>query len=408
MRILWIKTSPLHPLTRGGDLRTYHLLRWLHRWHDVTFSALVADPLQIASAKKANEYSCVSDWVREAKATQTPNRLGFLWGALSNIQSILPYAVERFVSSQWTLRIAALLAEGAFDVVVCDFIFPAASLPWTHKRPDVPWVVFQHNVESIIWKRRAAEARGIMEPYLKSQWHRMHRYEAEMCRRFDAVLTVSDEDARVSRDVYGLENVRGAIPTGVDLEYFSSPPREFPRQPTLVFVGSMDWYANVDAVRYFVAEIWPSVRAEVPEALLQVVGRNPPPEICALGTPDSGIEVTGTVSDVRPFLRKAHAMIVPLRIGGGTRLKVFEAMAAGIPVVSTRVGVEGLEVTDERHVLLADSAADFGTATLRLLKDRKLAERLAATALNEIAEQHSWEKAARIMETHLLKLIPER
>ena len=407
MRLLWIKTSPLHPLTRGGDLRTYHLLRWLNEWHDVTFSGMVADPSQQEATLKATLYSSSADWAHEPKATQSPDRLKFLWGALRNLLSPLPYAVERFASKAWRSRIEDLLERNEFDAVVCDFIFPAASLPWSSKDPKVPWIVFQHNVESMIWKRRADETSVLTQPYLSSQWRRMERFESSMCRRFDAVLTVSEEDSRTSKSRYGLENVRGAIPTGVDLSYFTELPRSLPNTPTLVFVGSMDWYANVDAVEYFMDEVWPRVRECLPTARVKIVGRNPPEKIQRLHAPSAGIEVTGTVPDVRPFMRQAHAMIVPLRIGGGTRLKVFEAMAAGVPIISTSIGAEGLEVEDGRHLLLADNPADFAEAVLKLIGDPDLANRLAEAATREIAEQNSWEKAARIMEAHLLKLIPE-
>jgi glycosyltransferase involved in cell wall biosynthesis len=398
-RILWIKTSPLHPLTRGGDLRTYNLLRWLAKWHEVTFVGMTADDGQVEAAKLAEEYSERAHWTHEPKVSQKLGRGPFLAGAVKNLISPLPYAVERFTSSSWQSLIDRVMRETEFDVVVCDFIFPASSLPWGLKKPGTPWVVFQHNVESMIWGRRASEAGTLAKPYFQSQWRRMKRFEAEMCRRFDAVLTVSDDDSNMSHKLYGLENVAGSVPTGVDLDFFSEVPRQLSADPTVVFLGSMDWYANVDAVKQFSEEVWPRIRADFPSAVFRVVGRNPPEDIRTLADAGDGIEVTGTVADVRPYLRRAHLMVVPLRIGGGTRLKIFESMAAEVPVVSTRIGAEGLEVKDGEHLLLAENPDEFASAVCRLLADPELASQMAARARKEIAENHSWERAARVMES---------
>ena len=164
--------------------------------------------------------------------------------------------------------------------------------------------------------------------------------------------------------------------------------------PTVVFMGSMDWYANVDGVTWFVEVVWPLVQRQMPQAKFVVVGRKPPPEILAMATSGRNIEVTGTVPDVRPFLRGADVIVVPLRIGGGTRLKIYEAMAAEVPVVSTRIGAEGLNVVDGRHVLLADSAEDTASQVLKVLRSPVLAAELARNALEEVARPCSWAAAA--------------
>ena len=405
MRILWIKTSPLHPLTRGGDLRTFHLLRWLNRWHEVTFAGMVADSGQEIAAEKHLEYSQFASWTREPQASLEMSKPRFLLGASINLFSALPYAAARFESAMWRERIRQLLREQKFDLLVCDFLFPALSLPWDEKvRSAIPWVIFQHNVESMIWLRRAENKRGLTSAYWRSQWRRMERHEAEMCFRFDGIITVSDEDASTFRDRFGLKNVLGTAPTGVDLEFFQSIPMEPTAAPTAVFVGSMDWYANVDAVLYFVRDVWPEVRQRIPKARFVIVGRQPTPEILALHAPDKGVEITGTVPDVRPYMRQAHLMVVPLRIGGGTRLKIYEAMAAELPVVSTTIGAEGLPVSHGRHILIADDAATLSEQVVRLMSNPELAWTLRKNALNEVARARSWEAAARVFETACLGL----
>jgi polysaccharide biosynthesis protein PslH len=403
MRLLWIKTSPLHPLTRGGDLRTFHVLRHLNQRHEVTFAGMTADAGQVEGVQKAGEYSTHAFWAHEPRTSLQLAKWKFLAGALINLVSPLPYAVARFRSARLRQLLVAELKEQCYDLVVADFLFPAASLPWELKEASqCPWVLFQHNVESMIWRRRAEGKKGAAALYFQGQRDRMLRFERQASSRFDGVLVVSEEDARVFKEEMQLSNVLGVVPTGVDLDYFQSVPRSASSVPTVVFMGSMDWYANVDGVRWFAEAVWPLVQRQMPQARFVVVGRKPPAEILALAMSGRNIEVTGTVPDVRPFLRGADVNVVPLRIGGGTRLKIYEAMAAEVPVVSTRIGAEGLSVVDGRHVLLADSAEDTASQVLKVLRSPVLAADLARNALEEVARPCSWAAAAEIFETACL------
>lgn len=406
LRILWVKTSPLHPLTRGGDLRTFNILKQLHRRHDITFVGMVADAGQVAGSNQAHQYSNRAIWVKEPKASLKLSRAYFLAGAAANIISKLPYAVERFRSDALCAKVSELAERHDFDVMVCDFLFPAASLPWDTKvKSSFPWVLFQHNVESMIWQRRSSEKKGLARIYLRWQWQRMLKFETAISKRFDGVMSVSEEDTSIFREQMRLPNVLGSVPTGVDLEFFQAVPKTCEAQPTVIFMGSMDWYANIDAVGWFAAAVWPRIRAKVPGVKFIIVGRQPPPSICALASESAQIEVTGTVPDVRPYLRSAQAMVVPLRIGGGTRIKIFEAMAAEVPVVSTTIGAEGLQVVHGRHALIADEAIDFADAVVSLLCQPDLSFRISRSALDEVALPNSWDAAARIMEQYLLQLI---
>jgi len=184
------------------------------------------------------------------------------------------------------------------------------------------------------------------------------------------------------------------VPTGVDTEYFRSSGKG-PRDPhNMVFTGSMDWIPNEDAVRFCVQEILPRIRQAVPDATLTVVGRNPAPSVSALAAQQPGVRVTGRVDDVRPYMERAALYLVPIRIGGGTRLKIFEAMAMGLPVVSTRVGAEGLPVVDGQDIVLADSPVQFADAAIQLLTDPKRAHALGAAASRMVRERAGWDRAA--------------
>ncbi|OYW74351.1 MAG: hypothetical protein B7Z37_18280, partial [Verrucomicrobia bacterium 12-59-8] len=389
----------LHPLTRGGDLRTFHLLRHLHQRHKVTFVGMTADAGQVAGARQAGEYSSQAFWVHEPGTSLQLAKWKFLAGALVNLTSSLPYAVARFRSNRLRRLLTAKLKEQRYDLVVADFLFPAASLPWELKAASqCPWVLFQHNVESMIWRRRAEGKQGAQALYYNVQRDRMFRFENRTSSRFDGVLAVSEEDARIFQTEMNLPNVLGVVPTGVDLDYFQSLPRTTSAVPTVMFMGSMDWYANVDGVNWFVDAVWPLVQREVPQARFVVVGRKPPGEIQALAASGRNIEVTGTVPDVRPFLRGADVIVVPLRIGGGTRLKIYEAMAAEVPVVSTRIGAEGLAVEHGRHVLLADTAEETAAQVVAVLRTAELGTELARQALDEVARPCSWAAAAQIFQ----------
>ena len=204
----------------------------------------------------------------------------------------------------------------------------------------VPVVLFEHNVEYMIWQRLCAlETRPWRRALFEIEWRKLRAREADACREADLTIAVSEDDRRRLEEL--APGIRAAsIPTGVDTNYFMPDGRP-ERANRLVFSGSMDWHPNEDAVIYFADAILPRIRAEIPDATLTVVGRNPTARLREVAA-RAGIDVTGTVDDVRPSIGEAAVYVVPLRAGGGTRLKIFEALAMAKPVVSTTVGAEGL------------------------------------------------------------------
>jgi glycosyltransferase involved in cell wall biosynthesis len=217
----------------------------------------------------------------------------------------------------------------------------------------------------------------------------MARFERDAIQRFDLVLAVSDADAQTLARLYGpLSEPVHVVPTGVDTGYFA--PREGPvRSRHLVFTGSMDWLPNEDGIVHFVREILPLIRQVEPSTTLSIVGRDPTPAVRRLEA-EYGVTVTGRVDDVRPFVAEAAVYVVPLRIGGGTRLKIFEAMAMGKPIVSTTVGAEGLPVSDGLHLLLADTPDAFAHAVVRLLQNQTERARLGDAARHLVVNQFDW------------------
>ena len=269
---------------------------------------------------------------------------------------------REYRSRELKRRLNALLESQPFDLIVCDFLFPAVNLP---KRLPCPAVIFTHNVESEIWRRHAETKSGAVGRFLYgAQYTRMLRYEGRTLERFDGVLAVSDADRQTFAALYpdAIRQPVHVVPTGVDTVYFAPPPASNPQSesnPQLIFTGSMDWLPNEDAMQFFCREILPLIRAEEPDVRLSIVGRAPTPAVKRLAE-EHGVQVTGRVDDVRPYMKEAAVYVVPLRIGGGTRLKIFEAMSMGKAVVSTTVGAEGLR--DERRTPCSLTSRDRSPA----------------------------------------------
>jgi glycosyltransferase involved in cell wall biosynthesis len=382
MRILWVKTDFLHPTTKGGHIRTLEILKRLHARHEIHYVAF-DDPGNPEGPRRSAEYCARAYPVRHSVPRK--DSPAFLGQLAAGLISPLPVTIGRCRSAAMRRRIEELLAAHAFDRLVCDFLAPAPNIP---RLPD--WVLFQHNVESAIWKRHAEHAPDpLRRHYLRLQARRMLAYEGRVCREAGQVVAVSRHDAATMRRWFDLPRV-AVIPTGVNADYFSRPAPA-PRVVDLVFVGSMDWLPNTDAVAWFAREILPLIRKRRPECTLAIVGRSPDRAVAGLAARDPRILVTGTVDDVRPYLWGSTVSIVPLRIGGGTRLKIYEAMAAGAPVVSTPVGAEGLEVSSPENIRLAEAPGAFAEACLELMENASARSRQALAAADLVRSRCSWE-----------------
>jgi polysaccharide biosynthesis protein PslH len=390
MKILWVKTDFLHPTTRGGQIRTLEMVRQLHRRHEVHYVAF-DDPAHPEGLERSTEYCAAAHPVRFDPVPKRSIRFG---GQLvAGLFSPIPVAGMRWRSQAMREKVDGLLAEHRFDAKVCDFLFPSVNIGNLRG-----WTLFQHNVESVIWERHAESGRTwAHRAYFGLQARRMFEWEKAVCRGASQVVAVSEVDERTMRMRFGVERI-SSVPTGVDLGYFERPAIAA-AENDLVFVGSMDWMPNIDGVRWFLDEVFPLIRAKKPDCRLAIVGRQPPPALIA--EQSAHVTVTGTVADVRPFLWHAPVSIVPLRIGGGTRLKIFEAMAAGTAVVSTTIGAEGLPVRHGETIRIADSAQGFAAECLEMLENREACERMAVEALGLLRAKFSWERVTHSFERAL-------
>jgi glycosyltransferase involved in cell wall biosynthesis len=270
MKILWVNSDFLHPTTRGGQIRTLETLKRLHRRHEIHYAALLRPSTR--GLERSAEYCTKAYPVPHQAPPQFTPR--FCRHVCESHFSKLPVAVLRYRSEGLKRQVENLTRREKFDAIVCDFLFSAPNIP----DPGAA-ILFQHNIESIIWKRHAEHARTrLLRMYFQGQYERMLRYEERMCQAVKRIVAVSEDDATTMQSLYGVATV-AAVPTGVDLDYFAAPPNAPPPTTDLVFLGSMDWRPNIDAVRWFVAGILPLIRRRYPECSLTVAGRNPTAEV---------------------------------------------------------------------------------------------------------------------------------
>jgi polysaccharide biosynthesis protein PslH len=384
MKILFLATQlPLPPDT-GGKIRSFNILRHLAQEHELTFVCAL-DPTTDERVLRQMHDVC-PQFVAVAQKQWDRQSWRYFVKLLCNFASPYPFSVAKDSSPALVQKIRQLLAAQRFDVLVCDFLHASINL---HGINGLPRILFQHNVEAEIFRRYyLRQTNPLLRAFWRHQWKKMQRYERRVAQELDCCIAVSEKDKLTLQKDYQLTNV-ATIGTGVDVKYFGVSNRA--RLPNrLVFTGSMDWLPNEDAMIWFVHEILPSIEPIIPDVSLTIVGRRPRKRVFKLCQRNPRVMVTGRVEDVRPFLAEGSVFVVPLRIAGGTRIKIFEAMASGIPVVSTTIGAEGLAVEHGRHILLADSPTSFAESVIRLLQSPALARELAHSAKTLVAENNDW------------------
>ena len=398
MRILWVKAGKLLPVDTGGKIRSYNLLRHLAERHAVTLLSYYGGSPDPAYDEELRRRFPLAEVVATGASADTG--VATATDYARRVLSPAPYAVTKFTSPRVRKLIKTWFDDRRFDVAVCDFLSASLNFP---SAMETPSVLFQHNVESVLWRRQAAhEPNAIKRLVFSIEAMKMARYERATVGRFPHVIAVSEADRREMLGMTDPARV-SVVPTGVDVDMYRQGAATPVTQPTVMFLGSMDWEANIDAVDYFCRDIWPVVKAAIPAAHFRIVGRNPHPRVQRLAS--ESIEVTGSVPSVLDHLRRTAVFVVPLRIGGGTRLKIFEAMAAGKAVVSTSVGAEGLDVHDGRDIVLADTAPRFAAATIELLRDHSRRRSLEQAA-SELAARFDWSVIAQQFEAILARTAP--
>jgi len=400
LKIIWVKSGGLVPLDHGGRIRSYHIAKELAKRHEVTlftfyarepvdhhselkstFSEVIAIPLSIAPAKSFGDYA----------------------GYFANLFSSRPYSAAKYCKKEVAKQLREHLLHNQYDAVICDFLLTADVIPWDLAGPRI---LFTHNIEAVIWQRHfEVSSNPVWKAVAYREYKTMEKMERDYVRRAEHVLAVSETDRKFFCGYADPAKIT-VIPTGVDVDYFYPQPMK-EELGVLTFTGSMDWLANEDGILHFLEKILPKVRAEQPDTSVWIVGRRPSPRLRDLPSRYPGVHVTGTVDDVRPFMWKSSVYFVPLLVGGGTRLKIFEAMASGKAVVSTSIGAEGLPVEHGKDIVLADDPDSFAKGILQLLGDASLRKTMGEAARKLVVEHYSWKAVSEELE-RVLRSLNER
>jgi glycosyltransferase involved in cell wall biosynthesis len=399
MRILMVSPYLPWPLQGGGGIRIYHLLKEMAR-HGHKIVLLAGSPDPGASIDPAVSSLC--EEVRLYSAPQTGGLSAYFWSLLSNA----PYPATKFATAQLRESWNALVRSQDFDLIWVNFTIMGGILA-TDPVKDTVVVLEEHESQELVWRDFTHQGSAGQRVFAYLNLWKLRRFENRVLKHVQAVLSVSDKEADLMRRRVPPGVAVWTVPNGADTEYYQPIPLAQREANTILLSGNMGVKRNIDAVLWFVRGVLPKVREALPEVGLLIVGASPAPEILALKR-RPGIQVTGTVADMRDYHAKVRVAAAPYRFGAGTKLKVLEAMACGTPLVSTSVGCRGLDVVQGRHLLIADTEVEFAGQVVRLLCDPRLAQSLATAARELTEEKYSWSRIARELEPKLLGLVGRR
>jgi len=387
MHVLIVDEEVPYPLNTGKRLRSYNLLKRLQEQHQITYVCYGSGEEVLPDCPNVSLLILKSPILKQSG-------IRFYLALLKNLLSPLPYVVERHKSILMQLTVEKILKQGGIDLVHCEWTPYSENIKML--LGDFPTVLSAHNVEAQIWQRYyETESNQLKKLYIKLQWQKMLNYEKMMSSLYSQVAVVSEPDQAVFVNHYECKKVT-VVANGVDEKYFYPTPSKM-KANSMVFTGSMDWRPNQDGVRYFIEEIFPIIKKRIHDATFTVVGRKPPQWLVALAERTEGVVVTGTVDDVRPYISESMLYVVPLRVGGGSRLKILEAMAMEKVVLSTSVGAEGLDVSDGKDIILKDRAQDFADAACEILKNPGQFNQYEKVGRELILVSYTWDAISKVM-----------
>ena len=381
MKILFLSPTVPFPLTDGGRIRVFNLLKQIATKSDVTLLALETQPTDSEGVAQLQQLGIQVHLIPNAP-TLPPLSFSTLLKAFLRRQ---PITVARYALPAYRQKFKELVETGSFNLVHYEMFHTAQF----HTETRLPGVLSQQNVDSAIWRRLCSETAN---PFYKfaywTQQLAFQRYERVLSPKFDAVTCTSDIDAAVFQR-HCSENVIEIIPNGVDVTHYQ-PDFSAEVSAHLIYIGSMDWYPNEDAVSFFADEVLPRIQENVPDVRFSIVGGNPSARVQKLAE-RKGVVVTGRVPEIKPYFAEATVFVVPLRIGSGTRLKILEALAMGKAIVSTSVGAEGLDLKDGEEIFIADEPEAFADAVTRLLTDAPLRRRVGENGRARVEQDYNWQ-----------------
>jgi len=387
LKILQLVPQVPYPLSVGGKVGIFNITKHLAmRGHRITMLAFDTDsPVET----KPLEQYCELITVPHSNKNSS-------FRAFVNLFSKLPYNISKYQSPKFQSRLCQLLKERRFDIVHVDHLHMAQYGTFSKGKINMPIVLREHNVESVIMERFAdLSSSFVVRRWLGVQLRRIRSFEAAQAARYDCCLVITEEDRKRLNTLAPSARAQ-VIPGGVEARYFKEPQRDTRLPVSVSFFGNFDWIPNRDAVLWFVQDIFPKIITKLPEATLYVIGKNIPPKIKALQS--KNLIVRGFVPDLKEEAQKYQMTVVPLRVGGGIRLKILESFAMRVPVVSTSVGCEGISGNHNEHLLVGDTADEFAEHVVRLLEDEALRKRLVKKAYALAEKKYRWEDIAEQFE----------
>ena len=393
LRIAVLDEELPYPLNSGKRIRTFNLLARLAERHRITILChRNAEPGEAETALKVFRNMGI-DAIVVPRAVPKKEGASFYARLAGNLLSPLPFSVATHTSPELVEVVREFAVQNPVDVWHCEWTPYAQVLRRAlgKRLRRAPWVVMAHNVESQIWKRYTeTEDNSVKRWYVRRQWAKFEKFERWAFAHASWTVAVSENDAALIRDSLDGTEQTEVVDNGVDTEYFR-PRRDVDRDPYgMVFLGSLDWRPNQDGARLLLDSIFPAVKAAEPRASLAIVGRNPPDWLKEHAARTPGVRVFGNVPDVRPFLATCGMTVVPLRVGGGSRLKILESLSMGTPVVSTRIGAEGLRLESRKHFSVTLDEAGLADAILETMENPEDALDRAEEAQRFILREYDW------------------
>lgn len=389
MRVLLLTQVLPFPPDSGPKIKTWNLLKFLASHHEVTLVSFVRGD-QRADVERLRPFC------------KTIHTLPIRRDALSDVQALLrslvtrqPWMMLRDDRTAMRKLINQIASETQFDIAHADQLNMAQ---YAQRLSNSHKVIDAHNALWLLYKRLAATMKaGPKKWLLERDWRLLKQYEGNICREFDAVLAVSDEDKLALQEACECPKEIIVIPIAIDTQELKPIDRQS-NANHILHVGTMYWPPNIDGIEWFVDKVYPLIYAQKPEVVFDLVGARPPQSLLELNKQDRGINVTGYVKDLSPYMQHAGVFIVPLRAGGGMRVKILEALAQSLPVVTTSIGCEGILVESSKHLLIADSPEQFSQAVLKILCDRTFADELGFHGRKLIEEQYDYQIACKAID----------
>ena len=384
MKILMLTPYLPYPLVSGGQIRTYNLLKHLSKSHDITLFALIKHESERKHLQELQKY-CRT--IRLFKRTEKPFALRNI--LLSGFTPY-PFLVTRNLPLGMQVAVKAELDRGGYDLIHAETFYMMPNIPPTR----IPIILAEQTIEYLGYQDYMKKAHPLLRPILAIDVAKIKYWERYYWQKADKLITMSLEDKMfIERELKKKTNT-SVVANGVDLEFFSKTRKALPKEPTVLFVGTFKWLPNIEAVDEIVQKIWPLVKKELPTAKLKIVGYSPTAKIRGYGETDPSIQVMGAVDDIRDAFKTSHMLLAPIRSGKGTRYKVLESMITGTPVVATTLAVEGLDLQNQREVMIADTAEGLAQATIKLLRDKALQRQLGTAGQKVVRQGYSWDRIA--------------